>query len=377
MQIGFDLQPLEYSFTQNLYCLLMYLFIVLTNYNSNICGYKTWNIKRADKTVFIVLLFFIYSLTNYVDHDYWGYYGGVKFGSLGPNAHFEEAYLGIIRYFERNYLAFRAVVWGGALALFCVGAKAAKLSVYHSVWALAACFLVTFCYGRVSLAMAFVFTGYVLFYQNKKRNIPMAVLGAGLFACSFFFHKSIVFAMFMSVVMTFVPINKKSIWLIILALPVFIILARMGFAYILETGVGLNEDTANAVVSYSESERQQSNFLGKIRSIIEYGRFYFPAIVCARALFVKHRENFAPKLTLNLFKIALGLILCGTCFFFFDLNNTVFAYRILFMSMIPLIYCLVDFYGKGVISLKQYKCCIWWGMSGSLYNLLYSVYSQL
>lgn len=309
-----------------------------------------------------------------MNHDYYSYYIYVKKYILEDGGHFETPYLWIIENTSRNYLLFRTAVWGSALYLFYRGAYFARINTYHSLFILAAGFIITFCYGRVTLAMSMVFTGYIIFYNNKSRNLPKALLGIIVFLCAFFFHKSIVFAMFMAVVMTIIPINKKTIPFFILGIPIFVILVKTVFLHILVSGEGLNERAAKSVAMYGKLEREPTTFFGMIYNFFDYGRFYIPLIVCAWAIYFKNGQKKASIISIKLLNIALGLAFCSVCISFIDLKNEVFIYRILYMSMIPLIYCIVDFYEKDIIPFRQFKRCVLFLIIANLYSFTYSVY---
>lgn len=355
----------------------MYILIILLFYKSNIVSRKRWIRDNEHKTWLLFILYYICILSIFCNHDFYGYYTIIKFSPLGDNSHLEPPYVAIAEFFDRNYLLFRMTVWGAALIFFCIGAKEAKISIYHSLFILASCFFVTFAYGRVSLAMSMCFCGYILYYQNKSKNLLKASIGIIIFICAFYFHKSIVFAMFMSILMTYIPINKITIWLAIVSVPVLFFFTKTGFFHIITHGGVLNDDTADLAVMYSELERQQSNLYGMIGELLDYGLYYITAYLGIKALFINHKQNQVSILSFNLFKISLGLIFIGTCFFFFGLANKVFAYRILYMSMIPLTYCIVRFYKDGVITKRQLKYLVYWGIANSLFYTLYMVYKQI
>lgn len=373
----FDITPKEYSLTQNIWCLFLYGLIIVLFYDSNVCGIKKWNNPRYHHVKSLLLLFFVYSLTNFVDHDYWGYYEAVKFDPIDEAAHVEAVYTSIIRFFNRNYLIFRTLVWGGALYIFYIGAKIAKIDTYHSLYLLAILFIVLFTYGRVSLAMAMVFTGYIMFYNYKRKNPTLSCLGLCLFLTAFFFHKSIVIAMALSIIMTYIPITKRTVVMTFLCMPILFIGIKSFTSYILETGLGLSEETASTALRYSGYVRESANLKGKIREVFEYGRFYIPILIGIKMLFMERKEALCPPIILNLFKISIGLVFIGTCFFFMGFDNNVFAYRIMYMAMIPLVYSFVEFYRYQIITRRQYTTVIWIGIFGTGYGILYGVYSLL
>lgn len=373
----FDINPIEYDFWQNLYCLIMYIIIILSFYRSNVCSHQIWRKKQDNKTILLFILYFVCTLTIFCNHDFYGYFTIIKHGNLGDNSHLEAPYVSIALFFERNYFLFRTGVWGLALALFCIGSRAARINTYHSLFLLASCFFITFAYGRVSLAMAMCYCGYIIFFQNFKKNLFLAVIGIMIFLCSFYFHRSIVIAISVAVLMTFIPLNKTTFWILIIAIPMLFIIGKNIFLHLIESGDELNKSTAEMALMYSNVVRAQSNIYGLFGDALEYGFYYFASFIGIRTLFLKNNQSKISLLFINLFKISLCLIFIGTCFFFFGLQNKIFAYRIMYMSMIPLSYCMVAFYTYGVITKKQLRNLVLFGMANCSFYLLYMVYKQI
>lgn len=374
---GFDIIPKEYDLWQNVYCMCMFILISGLFYKTNVCSLHIWNKRYLNTSILLLLLYYICTLSIYCSHDYFSYYQIIKYDALDDSSHLESPYLSIIRFFNRNYLSFRLIVWGGALTFFCIGAKQARINIYHSLYILAACFFVNFAYGRSSLATTMCFCGYIIFIQNKNKNIFKALLGIGLFLSAYFFHHSMILVILMAIIMTYLPINKKIIWIIIFMIPILFTLAKVGYEHILINGGGLNEDAATLVIIYSDRVADELTFLGKLGKVFDYGIFYIITIIGIKKLLFDHKQSLVPALTVNLFKISLGLIFIGTCFFFFGLSNNVFVYRILYMTIVPLTYCVVSFYSNKVITKKQLRFIVLFGITNGIFYLLGSVRSQL
>lgn len=378
MILAFDIIPREYDFWQNLYCLVMYILIIFSFYDSNVCTRREWYNNHDKKCTWLFLLYFIVTLTLFCDHDYYGYYKIVKTTLFGINSHLEVPYAEIIKYFNRNYLMFRLSVWGSALVLFCIGAKEVDRNIYHPLFFLTICFYCTFAYGRVSLAMAMCFCGYTLFYNNIRNKKWKALIGAALFVCSFFFHKSIMFAMFTAILMTYVPINKWTARIGFIFVPILIIAVKIAFHHIVQNGVMIDEKTAQIAMAYTAAEKAKAtSILNYIGIALNYSVYYISAYLGIKTLYLENKKLIATKMSVNLYKISLGLIFFGTCFFFFDMNNKIFAYRIMYMAMIPLAYCMTSFYGRGVLTKEQFKMIITFGIINSLYYVGYLTYAQL
>lgn len=372
----FDITPKDYDFGQNVYCLLLYAFLMVYTYRYNV-DYKTVSFRNAKELTWILIGGFgLYCLTSFNDHDYYAYYKVVDAMRVWPEfpTHLEEVYIKIMAFAHYNYLGFRLIIWGSAIALYCWTAKTIKLNISHAVFVLAACYFDLFGYARASLAMAFVFCGYALFSQST--SIVKRILGVLIFICAWFFHRSIFVAMALMVVMPFVPFNRNTMRIIIIALPLIIIAVRLLFADMLNTALLMDEDQVSRMGRYAEKAGSQLNLMGKIRSVFEYGRFYVPLYICITACSKYQSTGLIPKITMAFTKAATGIVLIGTSMFFIGLETNVFAYRIMYMSMIPLSLSVTSLYKNNLITRKEFLWCIGVGIAGVSYILLYSVYAQ-
>ena len=373
----FDITPLEYNFGQNLYCLLLYAFIILYTYRYNV-HYKTIAFRNTKElTCILIGGFGLYCLTSFNDHDYYAYYKVIDAMKVWPDfpTHLEEVYKKIMELVKYNYLGFRLLIWGSAIVLYCWTAKTSKLNISHAVFVLAACYFDLFAYARASLAMAFVFCGYALFSQSL--SIFKKILGIVIFGCAWFFHRSIFVAMILMAIMPLVPFNRNTLRVIVISLPLTIIAVRFLFADMLNTALLMDEDQVSRMGRYAEKVSVQANMMGNIRNVFEYARFYIPLYICIRACSSYQITGFVPKIAMSFTKAATGIILVGTSMFFIGLETNVFAYRIMYMSMIPLSISVTSLYQNNLITYKEYLWCIGVGIAGVSYILLYNVYAQI
>lgn len=378
MIFGFNIIPEEFGFPQALWCLFLYLFGLLTTYKYNTSERNKWLQPNHRAAVIMVLTIFLMCLTSYNGSDYFAYWSVVVNHSDDIETFYmEEPYFYLVQFLNHDYILFRASVWGAALAFFCIASKAMHLKISHTAFILGTCFLLIFSYGRVSLAMAMVFCGYIIFYQNLHKSFWLCILGIAIFVFGFYFHDSIIFAMAMVVLMPFIKFKKSWLFIYILLIPFVFIAVKQYFQYTIETGGMLEEETAEKLSRYSESEAESSNLFGLISNFFNYARFYVPLIMAIVFVYSRDGYKYISKISNNLLKITTGIVIVATCFLFIELDTLVFYYRLLYMAMIPLCYIIVELYKKKIWTRKQFLFSISFGIISCLYNYFYSVYKHL
>ena len=97
-----DIQPLEYSLNQNLFCLFWFILILIFSLNNN-----NNNNKVSTITIFILIL--IFSVFSFSNGDYFHYYDIIDRTRLYVNhiseyEHLEIIYQYIIEYVDKNYV---------------------------------------------------------------------------------------------------------------------------------------------------------------------------------------------------------------------------------------------------------------------------------
>lgn len=376
MILCFDIVPEEYSFGQNLWCLCLFCFGLLTTIRYNLADRGVWLQPNRKATFFMVTTIFIMTITCFVDHDYYSYWDLVVNDQMDLTTFsLEDPYFYIIETVHNNYFLFRLLIWGCALFFFCKASNILNLSLAHTSFVLGACFMITFAYARASLAMAMVFFGYILFFQNIRKKFWPCLLGIAIFISGFYFHRSIVLAMVMILIMPFLKFKKSWIFFYIILIPIFFLAVRYYYNYLLLNSEILDEDTANKLIRYNEADHGRPNLLGIIANILNYGRFYVPIGLAIYALYLKNKVYLVPIIFRNLLKISVGITFVASCFLFFELDTSVFVYRFLYMAMIPLCFIIVEMYKKKVWTRGQYIFSILFGIIYSLYRFTYGLYS--
>lgn len=368
----FDFPIKESSVGTSLYCLFFYLAIIFTNYKYGLKFPFTRSVssRKIKWTLFFIGFFFIthclkgdfFHMMEHV-YDYSSIPGAYNFG--------EEIYPKIGLFVGKNYFLFRTVVWGGAFVLFCLTARKMDIPVYYAAVLLLATHSIIFCYARATAAMAVYFFGLSFLCKPLNNKWWSYVIGLFVIILSCAFHRSAIIMVIMTI-MILIPIQKRSILLLFIALPILSVV----FKNIL-MAVALSESTdeilSNKIQSYSEREINHG-VSGLIIMFLEYGSFYIPAILTAMSIFINGNMKKIPTEVFLMFKVALGLVMVSILFLFMGSSYVTFVYRMLFMSMIPLTLVIVKLYKCNIMNHKYLLVCIYSGIAYCLVRYVYTIY---
>ena len=328
----------ESSFNTSIYCLIIYSAFVLYNFRSSRrSNYNDDSGFSVDKKIKWIVGFII--VTFCVQGDFFHYMDRVHNYDFTPGSFqaMETIYGPIIQLVQRNYLLFRVIVWGGAYLLFIMTCNRFNVNINNASFILIACFAVTFSYARATMAMACYFYGLSFFCKPYKNKLLGYILGISMIYLSYMFHQSALFLILMTVLL-FIPLNRLTFSLLLISLPIIIYYARNYFQLLLLDDTILENDELNSKLeSYSMKESIESTTRKILMDGFNYARFYLGLIVGLIAFIINQKKWQYSTAIFRLFKITLGIILGATFFLFFDLENQIFFYRFLNMSMIPII----------------------------------------
>lgn len=373
----FDITPKEFDLTQDIWCLMVYITVFAVAFRPNILHINYIRKNNISLSRFLVFSTLIFSLTIFSDHDYFAYWEELKSPMFRNNTRLESIYVKIGLFWNQNYILYRLTIWGGALWAFCKTSRLLKLNLSNTLFILFACYCVTFSYARASLGMAIAFLGYSIYYLNRKKNQMFSLAGIGVLMSSVMFHSSLILLIAVILGMPHIRFSKKWIPLYILMIPVIYIGCRFFYEYMLASGGLMDEQTSDKLQHYTEKERASANLFGMFRMIFDYGAFYVPVFICVKkVLFEKNRQNISDFI-LNLTKITFGIIIISTFFLSLNLPSLVLVYRTMYMTLIPLTFIITYLYRENILSKKDFKICIWFGIISNLYGLSYSVYGLL
>ena len=227
-------------------------------------------------TLFMWLLFNIFSFWgNDWFHTYLGYEDMMK-GTTSA----EDIYIWIASNLAPdNYYLYRIIVWGSAQLLLWDTFKRLSVSshlilaLFISVW------MIWFSFGRFSLAMALVFWGLTIYHNSSRLSILPKIVGVFAIVGSFYFHKSAIFLILVSLLtMLTSKMNRMTFIIFIIAFPILIHFITAGFidTLLLYTTDKI-EDLDNYIAvaqKYMENDRSSNGIGSFIGLLLEKIPFY-------------------------------------------------------------------------------------------------------
>lgn len=292
---------------------------------------------------------------------------------VGSKNYGEPIYGYIIQFVNQNYLLFRLMVWGSAFFFSCIAFKRFGISVNAAVFFMLAVYLLRFNYARSTLAMASYFLGLTFLVKPMKgKRIISFCFAALLFWGAYEFHHSFLPILFLSFVV-FLPVDRPwALLLLVLILPLF--------AYYFKENLDLVDRIGSDYLStkmekFVEKKGETANFLGLIADILLYGSFVLPIIIDSLAI-VKYRKTIDLQVK-RLFRITIGIALFSVSFLFMGLNSSVFTYRYLFMTFIPLTIITVYLYQNRVLNRTSFSVILLWGIVSNMQQLIVGLNNTL
>lgn len=365
----FDFSWSEHTIGNVLYCTILYALFVALYYGRYVNKALLQEGKTNYTLMFGALLLII---TACIDTDWFHYRDMVREYdlSIGALNYGEPVYRGIVKLIGKNYLLFRVVVWGSAFVMAVTAFRRFNINLNTAVFFLIAVFLIKFNYGRATLGMASYYLGLsFLLIPLKQRRFLGFLLAAVFLWGAYEFHHSMLLLIVLTP-MVFIPIDRPFIAVIVLlALPFIASFVNESLFLIdrLE-----NEYISNKMDNYLELEGGMANIFGIIQSVISYGAFIAPIIIDTVAISKNRKMIHTP--ILKIYRIAISAAVIAVSFILLNLDSSLFVYRILYMSFIPLTIITVYLYEHHFLSRNNYKFIVLWGISAISFVLLHLVY---
>lgn len=353
-----------------LYCGVIYLMFIVLFYNR----YVTNALNQSNRNDYLLFgVAFVLIITACIDGDWFSYREMVvdyDF-SVGAYNHGELIYAFIISFVKKNYLLFRIIVWGGAWLFTYFAFKRFEVNVNIAMFFLIAVFLIKFNYSRATLGMASCCLGasYLLKAKNGFLVINL-VLAAFFFWLGYEFHNSMLLLIIVSIIIIPLPVDRPFLIVVFfITLPIIAYFVSNLFSFIdlLE-----NEYLSEKFFHYLDRTTNKSNFFGIILNIINYGVFIIP-LVFDTIVINNHRRDI-PIVIIHLYRIVISVTILSFSFLFMGLESTVFVYRILFMSFIPLIIITVYLFENKFLSFRRYAIIVQWGVGAIFYKLIHLLF---
>ncbi len=311
--------------------------------------------KRHVNASYLILLYFTaYAVFYCVNSDYFRYREWLNVPAF-VNWQKEQVYTYIIMFCRslptrHSFELFRLIVWGGGLLLvFCTTQMGRRfLNPELVLMFLFVFFCGHFSYARVSLAMAVFFMGVGICMWVKH---PLAkILGVGVAMCSYFFHHELIVgvALLPCMLLPFERKRAKKYSLILFAVIVAGIIYINSNLALLEDIFG-NDEMADKIEYFNEKE--QGAF--RMSTFINYLNIFYPFFLITMSF---HKHKCRRKAVAGMYRITFVLLMVTLAFFIVSGERSIYAYRVLYIMIIPLSIMIAYCYNQGFF--KNYQLAI-------------------
>ena len=375
------------NFYLNLYCFILYCLLLLISLRGNVGA-----INRDSGNIRSILLFCgitLFALTSFINNDFFNYYeimGDYKYGVMEDELiGLEMPYQYIIYYFSGNYFLFRLIVWGGSLLLIVLSARTFGTSAYSTMFLVLAGFIIIYSYARATLAMSIFTFGTVIVCQasEHRKALLKKLIGIGIIALSFYFHRSMIPIVIMTLILLFLPYKRSFTRLSLYLFPILVLICSLlleetfdELAMISNSTVEDEFGVLRKMEYYSEETTAKSNLNGYITLTLKYSTFYIPLLLIALRLksaeVVKHIKDKC----VYLYLVTYFIFVIATSMLFTDINNDVLFYRFLFMSFIPLCILISYMRQNKILRVEHYNIIIFCFVISNLFQIFTLVYAS-
>lgn len=381
-----SLEPLPILVFTNL---LMITFLVLLSRK----GLREPFTFRPWRRYLAILVSFVFCLFSFWGTD-WFHYAGMYINLVymdGLNTSLEYVYYLIANYLSPNYLVFRAIIWGGALYMFCLLCKHVRvrgdlmLSVFCALW------LIDFGYGRIVLAYTMMYLGAAVLMKPIRGKVLLSLmLGIALLVSSLFFHKSAFFGIAL-ILLALLPrlLNNRTFALVMIMYPFILLLVQLLLIQFMDTAVDPSEHNSSSAAgqTYLNDDARELGPAYLLYLMLRYVPYYMIAWIAYKVNLLQPGENAekecdvpsslpdeVPAEVRFFSRLTVYIVLASTIFLF-DLGaSTITLYmRFLMYGFIPA--CVVLAWAwQHRICPRMAKLAFLTGVSGTFYALLYSFY---
>ena len=325
---------------------LIYMVVFVYAFRKTVLPWH-WKKRFKDVSWLFVIFFALFAVFYCVNDDYFQYRDwiyGRDFDFWGKEKFYVYTIL-VCRFlpFDYPYEVFRFIVWGGSILIaFCTFRMYRELLLPGmTLMFLFVCYSNTFCYARASLGMAVYFFGVALILIPEKTVLKL--LGIVIALSSAAFHHEMLIGIALLPALLF-PFEKKSTLLLSVLLLIAAIIAISFVSTNLKMFDALfgDDDLSSKIEEFSEGE--QGAF--RLSTLVKYLNYFYPLYLITICFWKKK----VPPSIAGMYRIAFAIILVSVAFMFVFGLRSVFSYRVLYISMIPLAllvgYCYCNGYFK-------------------------------
>lgn len=353
-------------------CLLLVMFALMRK------ALRGSNVSLGNRRITIFFMF-VFVLFSFWGADWFGYYSSYLTIRMDGNTNLEDIYYWIIQQASPNYLVFRLIVWGGSLLLFIHLVKRLSVPTDLALFLFSTIYIIWFSYARVTLSMVLVYYGLSLFYKPYKSKLLSWVIGIAAIGVSFFFHKTALFAIAISVLVVVSNKHERKFMLASLVLfPLLIIIAQNYLGDFIMQDIDAEDGAASANFAAGQRYLEETKGLRGpgylIQAFLERTPYFILVYIAFR--YVRSKYYMTCPSDIRAFMRLLFYIVVVASLFSFDLsaNTRVIFVRFLRFAAIPAVVVLAHFLNVRFYP-KLTKCTYWIAFMGTLYAVVYAMYN--
>lgn len=262
----------EYEYSGKLAIINLAIWIILIAlYNSQFFCHNPKKNRGYFILGILVSLFTTFGFSEADTYHYHGIYDEML--HYHYPIHVEQFYYWLIDFLPSNYYLWRFVIWTVALVLLIKAFKRLNLDPSAVCFVFPMVLLQQFTVTRGCLGISLFLYSYSLIVGRSKNKILSFVIGVVGCIGAIFLHRSmpIFIIIFLA---SLVPLNKYTILIIILTIPVARTVVMPYVNDILQSDL-INSNTSDFAVLYLEGQKSEVNINGVIRMLVDY----FPRIM--------------------------------------------------------------------------------------------------
>lgn len=306
------------------------------------------------KSVIFVCFFIIFAVFYCINSDYFSYRIWVdSYAWILSDFSKEIVYAYIVDLVQGNYELFRLMVWGSALLIVSQCYRIMGAQVFLTMLILFVLFFDRICYARASLGMSIYYLGIsIIIYGNEVYSYKHVILGILISLLSFAFHREMIVPILMLPIL--IPIintnnfHKLFLLIFIIVVGLAILIGSQADGFFSNDLAGKIEEAQESINEGIYNATSISNY---IKLIWRYSIFYLPFFVVTKKIYdLNKREIIVDNDLFSFYKITAAIIVCATALCVVYGFGTIFFYRVLYMTTIPIALLVFKLYQQQYIN---------------------------
>ena len=331
---------------------LLYMVVFVYTFRKIVFHWRR-NKLNEDVTYLFSIYFILFAVFYCINDDYFQYRNWI----YGRDFSFwtkEKIYINIILFcrrlpFDYPYEVFRFVVWGGAvyISYYTFRMYRGLLLPVQVLLFLFVFYSNAFCYARASLAMAFYFMGIALYLYQKEWD--MKLFGIVVAVSSILFHREMLVGIAILPCL-FIPFEKQKISVLSVLLLIFAVIGINFISSNLELldSIFDNDDLSTKMEGFAE--KGQGVF--RISTLFKYLNFFYPFYLITKCFW--NKNIIIPHYIIGMYRTTYAIMMASVAFMIVFGLRSVYSYRVLYISMIPLSLLIGFCYYNGFLKKKQF-----------------------